>query len=403
MPEPQPAPLLERFQRLIEISRGLASTLDLNDLLDRIVHAAADVCNAEAASILLYDEKKDQLFFQAASNLEEPLMQGLVVPVEGSIAGWILTHRQPVLINDAQKDPRHFSSIAKPTGVETTSLLGLPLIHKDKVIGVLEAINKQSGRFSHEDQEVLLALGAQAAVAIENARLFQQSDLISELVHELRTPLASLNAAAHLMSRPEISEDQRGKMLETIHRETDRLSDMTSAFLDLARLESGRTQFNVDRVDLGALLEECAEVMCGKTEEKQQELRVEVAAGMPAIKADRDKLKQVILNLLSNAIKYTPDHGMIRLAAGCTDHEAFIQVNDTGIGIPAENLPRIFEKFYRVPGAEHAAQGTGLGLSICKRIITAHGGHIEVESQACQGTTFSVYLPLKTNKKFKVE
>ena len=142
------ASLLERYLRLIEISRDLGSTLDLNTLLNRIVHAAADVSNAQAASILLYDETNRQLYFQAATNLETPLMRGLIVPVDASIAGWIVTHRKPLIISDTQKDPRHFNLIAKPTGVETTSLLGVPLITKDKVVGVLEAINKLSGEFS---------------------------------------------------------------------------------------------------------------------------------------------------------------------------------------------------------------------------------------------------------------
>src|SRR3989337_3964529 len=107
--------LVERYQRLLEISRDLASTLDLNVLLNRISQAAADLSNAEAASILLYDESKGQLYFQCATNLDEPLISGLVVPVEGSIAGWIVTHRQPIIIHEAQKDPRHFGNIAKIT------------------------------------------------------------------------------------------------------------------------------------------------------------------------------------------------------------------------------------------------------------------------------------------------
>ncbi len=399
MPETRFSTLLERYQRLIEISLDLASTLDLNTLLNRIVHAAADVSNAQAASILLYDGSKEQLYFQAATNMETRLMQGLIVPVDASIAGWVVTQREPVIILDAQNDPRHFGEIAKPTGIETTSLLGVPLITKDKVIGVLEAINKLSGVFSEDDLETLGALGAQAAVAIENSRLFQQSDLISELVHELRTPLASLNTAAHLLLRPEVQEDQRTKMVESIHRETNRLTEMTSAFLDLARLESGRIQFQVEQVDLRLLLEECALIMCSKAEEKEQKLKLEIPEEeIPALNGDRDKLKQVILNLLSNAIKYTPASGEICLSAQVGLKNVVVQVKDNGVGIPANDLPHIFEKFYRVPGSEHCAQGTGLGLSICKRIIDAHNGEIEVQSQVGVGTSFKVSLPVKGRK-----
>ncbi|MGD9093770.1 MAG: GAF domain-containing protein, partial [Anaerolineales bacterium] len=184
--------LLDRYQRVIELSNDLASTLDLHTLLNHIVHAAAELCHAEAAAILLYDEATQQLHFVSSTNLDAPLMRGLLVPVDSSIAGWILTERKPAIIHSTKDDPRHFKKVAQETNVVTESLLGVPLITKDQVIGVLEVINKREGQFTIEDQELLVALGSQAAVAIVNARLFQQSDLISEFVHEIRTPLTSI-------------------------------------------------------------------------------------------------------------------------------------------------------------------------------------------------------------------
>ena len=157
-------------------------------------------------------------------------------------------------------------------------------------------------------------MGSQAAVAIENARLFQQSDLISELVHELRTPLTSLNAAAHLLQRPELGDEQRAAIIQTIQSEISRLLEMSTTYLDLARLESGRAQYHVTQVDIGALLEECARVINGKVVEKGINLQLRLPNEMSATNGDSDKLKQVILNLLSNAIKYTPSCGEITLA-----------------------------------------------------------------------------------------
>jgi signal transduction histidine kinase len=386
--------LLNSYQRLIEISRDLASTLNLETLLNRIVQAAADLCSAEAASILLYDETNSQLYFEATTNLETPLMRRLIVPVENSIAGWIVTQKQPAIINDAQRDPRHFKEIGEVTRVQTRSLLGVPLVTKDRVVGVLEAINKLSGPFTPEDQEVLLALGYQAAVAIENARLFQQSDLISELVHELRTPLTSLKAASHLLSRPELGDSQRTAILRTIQGEINRLSDMATSFLDLARLETGRTQYHISRVDMKHVIEECARVVEGKMLEKDLQLQVQISQKPMPVRVDSDKLKQVILNLLSNAFKYTPKGGKITLVGECVKDEVIVRVRDTGAGIPQESLPFIFEKFYRVPGMEQPVQGTGLGLFICKRIVQAHQGRIEARSQVGKGSEFIVYLPL---------
>ena len=394
MSKPQLDALLHRYQQLLTISEDLASTLNLKTLLDRIVHVAADLCSAEAASILLYNESNHQLYFEAATNLEIPFMRGLMVPVETSIAGWIVTQRRPVIINDAQQDPRHFKHIGKVINLQTNTLLGVPMITKDKVIGVLEAINKLSGQFSQEDQELLMAMGSQAAVAIENARLFQQSDLISELVHELRTPLTSLNAAAHLLQRPELGDEQRAAIIQTIQSEISRLLEMSTTYLDLARLESGRAQYHVTQVDIGALLEECARVINGKVVEKGINLQLRLPNEMSATNGDSDKLKQVILNLLSNAIKYTPSGGEITLAGERLDGEIVIQVRDNGMGIPQESLPFIFEKFYRVPGIEQPVQGTGLGLFICKRIIHDHQGKIEVHSKVGVGTEFILHLPL---------
>ena len=160
MDEKNQAPLLERYQRLLELSRDLNSTLDLPALLNHIVKAASDLCQTEAASILLYDEGNQELYFEAASNLESPEMKGLVVPVDSSIAGWIITEQRSVIINDVRNDPRHFNQIGIATDIQTISLLGVPLKTKDKVVGVLEAINKLSGEFTSEDQELLLTLGS---------------------------------------------------------------------------------------------------------------------------------------------------------------------------------------------------------------------------------------------------
>lgn len=390
---PHQPDLLKRYQRLIELSLDLASTLDLNVLLNRIVQIAADLCNSEQASILLYDPIKKELYFEATTNIEEPMIDGFIVPVDSSVAGWIVTNRQALNLANAQQDERFYKQISTVTNVRTCSLLGVPLIDKDKVVGVLEAINKQDGEFDDEDQLILSALGAQAAVAIENARLFQQSDLIAELVHELRTPMASLNTATYLMTRPDVNEAYRKKLIGTIREETGRISKLASTFLDLARLESGRSQFQPELFDLKTLLKDCNSVMHSHAVENNLDFVLAVPDNLTPVKADRDKLKQVILNLLSNAIKYNKPKGKITLSAAQQNDEVLISVADSGLGIPPDGLKNLFQRFYRVPGSEKAASGTGLGLSICKRIIDLHKGRIEVQSEVGLGTTFSIYLP----------
>jgi signal transduction histidine kinase len=381
------------YRRLIEIARDLASTLDLDILLERIVHAAAEVSGSEAASILLYDNLTRQLHFQVATNIDEPTLRGLVVPLEGSIAGWIVINRKAVRITDAHEDERFFGTVDQMTGRPTHSLLGVPLITKNKVVGVLEALNKQKGKFTEGDESMLTVLGAQAAVAIENARLFQQSDLISEFVHELRTPLASLSTATYLLLRPEMSREQQEQIIHNIHNETLRLNALASSFLDLARLESGRVQFRKTVFSITDLLYECKDIMSSKADEEKVQVSIEAPDGLPNFDADRDKVKQVVLNLLSNAIKYNRENGQVVIRAGASDDETFICVEDTGLGIPEDALAHLFEKFYRVRETEGKASGTGLGLSICKQIVQGHGGRMEVKSKLGSGTSFTVHLP----------
>jgi signal transduction histidine kinase len=386
--------LLDRYRKLNDLARDLASTLELSALLDRIVAAASDLSDAQAASIMLYDEGAQELHFETSTLENNTQMHGMVIPVEDSIAGWVVNNRQPIIISNAQNDPRHYQEVAELTGIITDSLLGVPLTAKDKVIGVLEAINKRSGDFTSEDQDILLALGAQAAVAIENTRLFQQSDQISELIHELRTPLTSINMSAKLLIDPKYPEESRLELVEMILGETKRLTDLTTDFLDLSRLETGRIQYQHHDIDLVSLLPACVQLVTPQAEQAGIKMILGVPKTLPVMRGDYDKIKQVLINLLSNAIKYNQVDGKVILSASSNQDEIILTVQDTGVGIPEESLPHIFEKFYRAPDRDQHIDGTGLGLLICKRIVEDHNGYIEVTSQQDIGTTFSLHFPI---------
>ncbi len=383
---------LARYQQLITLSRDLASTLDLDILLGRIVDAAAKLTSAEAASILLHDSRSGKLRFQAATNFD-PRLRGLEVPAEKSIAGWIVNTGQPACIANAQSDERHFAQIGKAIGSPTHTLLGVPLKAHNKIIGVLEAINKRQGEFTPDDQEILMTLGAHAAIAIENSRLFQQFDLIAEFVHELRTPLAALQTAAHLLNHPDVNEAKRRQLAASIQTEIARLAELSTNFLNLARLESGRSQLTLDTFDLTTLLEECATLIRPDAERQSLKCSIALPAARVSIRGDRAKIKQAVLNLLNNAVKYNRPGGSIALKLEEEADVVCITVADTGIGIPPKYIHQLTNKFFRVPGAEKHAQGTGLGLSIVKRITEAHGGHLEVESQEDAGARFTIHLP----------
>lgn len=385
--------LLRRYARLLEITTDIVSTLDLDSLLTNIVHAAQELTDSEAASLLLYDPQTKHLYFEAATN---DLLEGLgqtAIPAENSIAGWVFTHSEPLVVRDAIRDPRFFREVDILTRFTTRSVLGVPLRTKEKTLGVIEAVNKRQGEFDEEDVRVLQALAAQAAIAIENSRLFQQSDLVAEMVHELRTPLGALTAAAHLLQRPDLPPDQIQSLSRTIRQEVERLNTMTTDFLELARLESGRVRFVREPVHLGGLVGECVELVRAQAEGAEVTITTDVDPTLEPVLGDRSRLKQVLLNLLTNAIKYNRPGGRVEIRLRREGDEVRLEVADTGVGIPPEALPHIFERFYRVPDQEGRAGGTGLGLAIAKRIVESHHGRIEVKSEPGVGSTFIVTLP----------
>jgi signal transduction histidine kinase len=389
--------LLARYERLMEISRQLTSTLDLRTLLNRIIQAAPDLTDTEEASILLVDEKSGELRFEAATRLSAGAMEAIVVPVS-SIAGWIVQHGEPVLVEDSEHEPRLYRAVGDLIQHQTKNMLGVPMIAHERVIGVVEAINKRNkASWNEDDVSTLTTLAAQAAIAIENARLFQQSDFVSEIVHELRTPLMALKASTTLLMRPELPGKRRDEIVQTMQSETDRLTQLTTDFLDLARLESGRAKIEMIRYNVMALIRESVEIVRPQAETRGITITV---PGNPDtwLDGDRGKIKQVLLNLLTNAIKYNREQGNINVdvnPAGEVEDVAMtrIAVSDTGRGISPDDLKHMFEKFFRVAETAGKTPGTGLGLVIARHIVEAHGGKIGVTSEVGVGTTFFFTVP----------
>jgi len=236
-----------RLEGLIEISRSLNSTLSLRPLLNMIVVAARELTQTEACSILLVDRKSGQLYFEAATNL--PGIHSIVVPMKDSVAGWVVRTGEPIVVPDVSNDPRFYRKADEQSAFTTRSILAIPLNTRNKVIGVLEAINKMGEEgFTEEDTELMSVLADQAAVAVQNALLFQQSDLISEIVHEMRTPLSAIVSYAELMQRPDVTVSQCQQFAGIVMREAERLGGLASNFLELARLESGRAHLAQDPI-----------------------------------------------------------------------------------------------------------------------------------------------------------
>jgi len=241
----------------------------------------------------------------------------------------------------------------------------------------------------HEGGSLLLAQDLTQVRKLETVR----RDFISNVSHELRTPLASLKALTETLQSGALADPEAGpRFLSRIATEVDALTQMAQELLDLSRIESGQVQLNFESISPRKLLYSAADRMKAQAERANIKLNVLTNDGLPTIRADKARLEQVLVNLIHNAVKFTKPGGEITLEAEAVDVGVRCAVRDTGTGIPAESLSRIFERFYRVDSSR-TGSGTGLGLSISRHIVEAHGGKIWAESEEGRGSTFYFSLP----------
>jgi PAS domain S-box-containing protein len=306
--------------------------------------------------------------------------------------------------------------------------LYVPLVARGRTLGLMTLhIAESERRFGPDDLAMADDLGRRAGLAIDNARLYEQSqanaevlqqrvaertadleealvraqgadkaksNLLSTVSHEMRTPLSSIIGFSNLILRRNPGPEKLKDYISFINSEARRLSDLINDFLDLQRLEAKREVFRFTELDLAALLEDVARQQ-QLAEQSLHPIRLEVSQVAP-VYADSNRIRQVILNLLSNAVKYSPGGGEITLLLRQVGDEVICSVRDQGIGISAEELAHLFERFYRGDIAERQRiRGTGLGLALSREIIQAHRGRIWVESAGPkQGSTFSFALPV---------
>lgn len=222
-------------------------------------------------------------------------------------------------------------------------------------------------------------------------------EFVANVSHELRTPLTTVKSYAEtLMDMPDCDEDMRTKFLGTIAKEADRMTRIVKDLLTLSRLDEGQYELKpFERIEMVSFVSGITERMFFSAKEKHQSINFHAPETAFSVMSDKDKLEQVVINIISNAVKYTPDGGRIDVYTGSLYTDAFIKVRDNGIGIPPENLPRIFERFYRVDKARsRETGGTGLGLAIAKQIMNQLGGNISINSTAGEGTEVIISVPL---------
>ena len=407
---PNPEQQLQNRQlaQLVRISVTLNSTLDPAELLRYIIEKAAELLGCDAASILLYDERRAQLYFTTATGSDTNKLAEIPVPLEGSIAGSVFRENRPMVINNVENDPRHYAGVGQKVQFQSRSLLAVPMRIRSQVTGVLEAVNKRAGDFTDNDVQLLSVIASQAAVAINNAQLVQalqkaneelsradkiKSDFMAIASHELRTPLGVILGYATFLK-----EDAKGELSEhanMVLTSALRLRALVEDMTNMNLLQMGDAKLAMYPISIQEPLLAACEEIATTAEIKNQKLEPELPREPLMVQGDLVKLELLFANLLNNAIRFTPDGGQIRIRARLCEKEVWVEIQDSGIGIPPEELENIFKEFYQVE--DHLRRrhgGMGLGLAIARGIVRLHNGRIWAESQGeNKGTTINVVLP----------
>ena len=398
-----------QLRRLVELSVVLNSTLDLDALLQLITATATELLDCEAASILLYDEKDQRLFFAAATGSDPAELAKIPVPLENSLAGTIFRTNQHMILNNVEQDPRHFSLVSNQIQLAVQTLLGVPMPIKERTVGVLEALNKRVGVFDEHDASVLAVTAAHAAIAIHNARLLratrralqkvQEADQLKRnflalASHELRTPLGIIMGYSTILKEDAKAEfsDSADRVLAAAAQMRSILDEMNN----LAMLKSDELALKPQKVALEDVLAYACEGIKDIAAARKQNLVYDFADEVYIVNVDIDKTAQAFGNLLSNAIRFSPEGTEITIGVSKHGDQVLSWVRDRGIGIPADKLQKIFEEFYQIesPNTRHYG-GLGIGLTIAKGLIEAQGGKIWAESEGeGKGSTFKVSLPM---------
>jgi signal transduction histidine kinase len=398
------------LKRLLDVSLILNSNLEIKPLLNFIMDAVCEITNAEAASILLYNNKLDELRFRASNSpgISPEQLAKIPVPMEGSIAGQIVRENTPVVINDASADPRIFRHVDESINFQTRALLGVPMAIKGNIVGVLEAVNKKQGDWTLDDRASMLILASQAAVAIQNAQQSEalhtalhelgkldkiKSDFIAIASHELRTPLGVILGYASFLqeeSQGEASEHASQVLSAALHMRT-----LIEDLVNLRYLQMGDADLILEKVPVGSLLAAAQHDIKSLVDAKGHIFTVDSTHNDFIVNVDRVKIGMVLENILNNAVKYTPNGGRITLRVEPRPREVWIQIVDSGIGIPEDQLEKIFDMFHQVEDhLTRSYNGMGLGLAIARGMIEAHGGRLWAESAGKnKGSTFTIALP----------
>ena len=402
------------YETLLDLSKRMSTILDFGRLMETLVHGLVRGVPLTHCALMIYDATRSAfVVYREETNLGEGVSVS-VVPVDSPIVQWLNQTGRVLVKEEVKLNPQiaEYFETAEGELEEIHAALIVPLKIENKLTGILLVGEKLSGEiFDEQELEVLAVLANQVAISLENARLYEElsasnaqlmqasrlkSQFLASMSHELRTPLNSIIGFSKVMLNRldgDLTERQE-TYIRSVHNSGTHLLQLINGILDFSRIEAGKLEMMSEELDIHELIDECIESSMPLARGKQLKLEKNVPLELPRLVADRTKVKQILLNLLSNAIKFTAQ-GRVAVSVQAEPGAVRVKVSDTGIGIRAEDLARLFEPFQQLDNpVTRGAGGTGLGLAISKKFVELHGGRIWAESRESQGSTFHFTLPL---------
>jgi len=408
---------VEEMKALGEVGQAVSSTLDLETVLETIVSRAVDLSGTDCGVIYEYDELAQEFNLRASHRMEaeavEVLRAAKIKLGEGATGQAAIT-RAPVQIPDTFNQQERAVSRVRPllTRLGYRSLLTVPILREQQIMGGLAVWRRQAGEFEPEVVNLLQTFATQSALAIQNARLFREieekgkqlevasqhkSEFLANMSHELRTPLNAVIGFSEVLLEKFFGElnDKQNEYVDDILSSGRHLLSLINDILDLSKVEAGRMELEVTTFHLPDAIDNAMLLVRERASRHGIKLDQVIDERLGDYTGDERKVKQILVNLLTNAVKFTPEGGQVKVEARLGDSAVILSVVDTGIGIAKEDQEAIFEEFRQASGSyAHKREGTGLGLTLTKRFVEMHGGKIWVESEVGKGSTFTFTLPI---------
>jgi signal transduction histidine kinase len=396
--------ILERLAAVTRAARGL----EFEPFLQMVIAAASELTGSEVAAILEFDERGKSLRFLAVPPAYQDVRREPPIPLDKSAAAQTIRNRVPLRIADDEADSSSLRAADLKLTSKSRSLLAVPVMLTEKVLGVLETVNKNQSHYTEEDVTILETLAALAALAMDrNALKYRmeasfaelseldrlKSDFIAITSHELRTPLGVI--LGHATYLRELLGPEYRDQVDVIIKNASRLKEIVESVASMDNYKTGRARLRQQAVPIQNIVQEIAASFADLAAERNITLLAPPATEDLLVEADHTKISIALGNLVKNAITFTNDGGHVRVETEAMPGYVKVSVIDDGIGIPRKDLHRVFDRFFQVEShLTRRHNGMGLGLSVAKVMVEMHGGRIWVESTEGKGSTFSFLLPM---------